>query len=247
MRAISRREMIASTTAALTGSITVGTANATPAKKDVPGFIVFNQNVGSLPPFQAEAMCERVKQRFIESQEWIDFRAKFPNWNFLMVPIRKHVSYVEIYCEDEGQRKEIESVIMYTGVDTDPELIKDTPELRKRARDYVRVMLGAPVIVVELTDEQIDECFKITINAIHEACINIKKFTLFDAAIGQDENFLMEGVLAHATVVFAQIRRMFFNSSFADENASSPELLHKDGQDRLNNWTGKLYPQRETA
>jgi hypothetical protein len=238
-----RREMFASTIAALVCGTNKAVAE-TPVRKDVPGFIVIHQHVGSLPPTTAEAMCERVKKRFTESPEWLEFKEKFPNWNFLMLPVRDHESYIEIYCEDEGGRKAIESIIMYTGVEVDPVLIEDTPELRQRAKDYVRIMLGAPAVTVELDDGQIDLCFETALKAIHNACHNIKEFTLLDAAIGQDQQFLMDGVLAYATIILSRMRAL--NSQhIAADNLGSPQFLYKEGKDQLDNWKSRLYPQRQ--
>ena len=222
-------------TAGMMGAALPVLAHGTPKKKDSPGFIVINQCVGAMPPHQAEAMCNRVKDHFCSSKEWVEFHEKYPNWNFILQPVRDSDSYVEIYHDDEGQRKEVQSVVVEC-LEQEPQMIEDTAELRKRAKEYVLLMLGAPVAKIELTDGQLDFCYDSALNKLQHAYARRKYFTLLDSARAQDENFLIDGVLAHAMIVLGRIR----THSGCDPEARN---LLLEGEENLNIWQSRLTPE----
>jgi hypothetical protein len=211
-----------------------------PGKDYPPGFIAIHQNVGKLPPFRAEAFCERVKDKFCKSQEWLDFKKKYPNWNFILQPTREYESYVEIYHDDGKHREEVTSVVVKCFSDT-AEVLQDTPDLRRRANEYTLLMLGAPVVSVELTEDHLRFCYEHSFNTLRDAFSRKKHFTLLDSARAQDDNFLFEGMLAHATVILARIRMQ--NGVPEDGRAHmNAKELYEDGMEKLRKWKRWLNP-----
>src|SRR4051812_2781267 len=53
-----------------------------------PGFIVIHQNVGNLECHKAEMFCDRVKDNFTKSKQWLEFKESYPGWNFILLPSR---------------------------------------------------------------------------------------------------------------------------------------------------------------
>ncbi len=242
---INRREALKSIgTVGLVVGLPAAAVAATPtAKKDAPGFIVVHQDVGRLPPHKAQVFCEKVKEQFCNTEEWKEFKERFPNWNFILQPTREFDSYVEIYHEDEGQRQEVQNILVEC-LSEDAQIIEDTPELRKQVKDYVLLMLGAPVIKLEFTEDQLNFCYEHSLMAIREAFSRKKYFNLLDSARAQDTNFLCEGALAHATIMLARIRMQQGLPPGPDGKFLDPQALYEEGKERLASWREWLNPDK---
>lgn len=209
-----------------------------------PGFIIIHQNVGSLPPANAEMFCERVKDKFINSKEWLEFKKKFPNWNFVLLPSRTEESYVEVFHEEDGQRKEVIGVIASIINDEEPPL-PDTPELKKKVIDYILMMCGAPVLKLEFTEDQLDFCYIHTLNQVHDYHRRVKKFTFTESYRAQSVAFLCAGALAHAKVILGRIRQHQYIPD--DSLFLHPDDLYNEGKLELTAWKNQLSHQEEKS
>lgn len=199
-----------------------------------PGFVVLHQNIGSLPPYNAEAFCERVKDKFTKTKEWLEFKAMFPNWNFLLVPSRTEESRVEVYHEDDCERKKVIGEIVQR-VTNEDQPIQDSEKLRNRVKDYVKLMLGAPVVKLEFTEDQLDFCYEHSLNIIHDAASMKKRYTMTDSYFAQSEDFLQAGALAHAMIILARIR---MHQAMPKDTPAylEPRDMYEEGVKRLANW-----------
>jgi hypothetical protein len=207
-----------------------------------PGFIVVNQFIGQLPPYKAEAFCERIKDKFTKSEDWLKFKEKYPNWNFLLIPTRTQESFVQIFHEDENHRKEVRNQIVQIVTEEDPP-IQDTEELHKKVIDYILLMLGAPVIKVELTQDQLDFCYKHALNTIHDYHARVRQHTITDSYLCQSEDFFCEGALAHAMVILARIRME--NGVPKEGTHLTAQDLYKEGKERLEEWKNRISHRSE--
>ncbi len=208
-----------------------------------PGFIVIHQNVGNMPPANAEMFCERVKDKFTKSDEWLEFKKKFPNWSFVLLPSRTEESYVEVFHEEDGERKQVIGVIASMITDQEPPL-EDTPELKKRVIDYILMMFGAPVVKLEFTDDQLDFCYTHTLNQIHDYHHRVRKFTFTESYRAQSVGFLCAGALAHAKVMLGRIRQQ---QNVPDDGHIHlhPNDLYNEGKLELTAWRNQLAHHEE--
>lgn len=196
-------------------------------KNQQPGFIVIHQNVGSLPPQKAEALCERVKNYFTNSKHWIDFKQKFPHWNFVLLPNREGKSFVEVFHENAGERKEIISEMASRNDKNKTPALEDTPELAEKVKNYVLLMLGAPAVAVALTESVLDFCYKHPLNIINDYGAKFLRHNFTHCyLLTQNEDFLCEGSLAHAMVIWGRTKV----SSF----------LYTEGKEKLDKWKSTL-------
>lgn len=208
-----------------------------------PGFIVIHQHIGSLAPHKAEAFCERVKDHFTKSKEWLDFKAKNPNWSFVLLPSRTEESFVEVFHEDAGVRKNVISEIAKIVLEKEPP-IQDSPELRRRIKDYILLMLGAPVVKLEFTEDQLNFCYEHTLNLIHDYHTRVKRFSMTESYRAQSEDFLQRGAYAHAMVILGRIR-MQQNVPQDGRTHLPAEDLYNEGKETLAEWKAWLVPGEE--
>jgi hypothetical protein len=210
-------------------------------EKSDPGFIVIHQNVGSLPPYAAEAYCLRVKEQFTKGQEWLDFKKKYPNWSFLLLPTNENDSWVEVFHKDDKHREEVGNLIVQKLNNEPPQLLQDSSSLYEKARNYVYTMLGAPVVKVELTLDQLTFCYKHSLNTMADAYNKKKEHTYLDHAHSTNEDFFFSGVLAHAKIILGRIR-MSQDVPADGRTHLTGEQLYQEGKADLNKWKEELGP-----
>lgn len=106
-------------------------------------------------------------------------------------------------------------------------LMDEREKFKKQVFDYVLMMLGAPVVKIELDQGQLDLCFNSTIDEIRRS--NLKTIS---------KVFIQEGVLARASLMLATIRYMWKR----DESISR---LVADAHGLLYEWRNKLENYRQ--
>lgn len=207
-----------------------------PVVPKLEGFIVFFVNVGSLPPFKAEAFIERLKDQWKKGESshvYLQGRSLVSNWQTIWIPSRTQETHAEFYPVNgekdvEGKLKQIEGFLLdyedkasHSGTEVD---IDDLP-LRLRTIDYVMLMLGAPVKHVDQSQvacayNNVVEHVKNTGNAVNSMYLT--------------EQFVKEGTLAFAKM-FVGRRRMKGAEAWDNELA-----VYEEGRDGVRDWTEKL-------
>lgn len=221
--------------AALAGFFGLGVANqAVAATAIVPpkleGFITFYVNVGSLPPFKAEAFIDRLKDQW-KKNEKPDSLIK--NWQTLWIPTRTEDTHTEFYpvngqIDAEGKLKQIEGYLLdYEDKESHSgaEVRVNDPLLRMRVIDYVMLMLGAPVknidrFLVALAYDNVFEHIITTGNAAN--------------SIHLTESFIQEGTLAFGKMF---VGRKGIKDQCGSDNALA---LYEEGRDEVADWTHRL-------
>lgn len=191
-------------------------AGSTPKKEK--GILCFYINVGQLPPYKAEAFMERYKEKFLKdgevSKRFITF------W----IPTRTQPTRVEIL--PVGNLAEAQLV---AGNLKGPDQIKGlpfTPPDKKETKDYILLMLVAPVVKIELDEGQIDLCYDMAANTFNAADFN----SLTDGLLQEKFRQL---VLARATIVLGMIRSRYKNPPGPEGviTLDGPELVETGKQD----------------
>lgn len=193
-----------------------------------PGFIVIHQYVGNLPTEKAEAFCAKVRDHFTQGKDWEDFKEKYPNWNFVLIPSRTEESRIEVFHENETERKNIISEIANRNSTCESPL-KDSPELEKQVKNYVTMMLGN----VKVSEATLDFCYRHCLNIINDYHLRRFHYTLTYSHLAQNANFLCEGALAHAMIIVSR--------TLTEES----EFLYKEGKEKLEIWKKQLSPNEE--
>lgn len=222
--------------AALAGFFGLGVASqATAATAIVPqrkleGFIVLFVNVGSLPPFKAEAFIERLKDKCKKSDN--DLTA---NWETIWIPSRTEETHAEFYPVNgqkdvEGRLKQVEGWLLeYEDKESHSgaAVRVNDPLLRLRTIDYVMLHLGAPAINVDRFTVALayDNVFEHVISTGNAA--NSMYLT---------EQFVKEGTLAFAKMFLGRQEMRI-----TDPQRNDNELaLYEEGRDEVAAWTERL-------
>lgn len=208
-----------------------------------PGFIVIHQNVGNLSPQKADAFCERVRDYFTNSKQWRDFKEKYPHWSFILLPSRTEESYVEVFHEGAEEREMIASEIVTRNSLAEIPL-QDSPGLEGRVKQYILMMLGAPVVNVELSETALYFCYKHSLNIIHDHHARALKETSTHSYRAQSEDFLCAGALAHAMMILGRIRMQ--NGVPNDGRVHlDPQQLYDEGKEKLTAWKASLEIKKD--
>ena len=194
---MNRREVFASIAA---GVIPV-TASASPSlnKNKNDNFMVINLYVGRFSHNKVEAFANRIGEKFKKM-----IKEKGLNYHVIVNPSRTEPTSIEFHTTDPNAANDFYTYLISLNVE--PEIIKDTPELRKEILDSVKILLGAPVKHLEITDEQLNLCFDNAHNDIAEYFSNYTEFHFHDAIRANNVGFLKNGVLAYATMCLALCR-----------------------------------------
>lgn len=204
-----------------------------------PGFIIIHQYVGNMSPLHADSFCQMIKARFTESKEFLEFKEKFPNWNFALLPSKTESSYVEVYHEEDGERENVMGEIANL-VQSETMLVKDTIELKNQAIDYALMMLGAPVVKIELDQSQLDFCYMHSVNLMNDAALRNKKYNLTDSYFVNKKDILFEGVLAHAMHMLENVRKSEPVPEDAQDITKFRNENLRESAQRLKDWRGYL-------
>ncbi len=166
------------------------------ANSGVKGFVLFRINVGSLSPLRAEVFIERLKDKL----------KKIDGWEYIFQPFRPNGDYCEssttqVFLVDKnGNKEEVMPSLVDFGSNF-PEFVL-TDEIRDKVADYVLLMLGAPVIKVELTREEIDSCIDETYDDIK--CYDKRINALSVRGVG----LLKKGALARVRIIWGPANPM---------------------------------------
>lgn len=176
------------------------------------GIIVFTMNVGNLPPFKAEAWIERVKDKFLKN-------TAHHEWQYIFLPVREQETKVEIFsfekCDYTEPVKVLRSEVPFV-----------VPS-KESVKDYVLLMLGEPVVKVELDDTQLEFAYnttKETFDRVSEA-----KGTVLMNFEGLGDELFKQMVYARAMIMLGHIRRKFTTDNADWKGASS--LYKLDGEE----------------
>jgi hypothetical protein len=121
----------------------LGTVNAVADIKEVKdrktkGFIVLTLNVGMLPPFKAEAFCERTKKHWKES----DTRRALDEWEIVVMPVRPpQETKIEFFPLDNlpiSNNVKLSAEKLLPKYDNEPFVLPD----KQKVQDHVLLMLG---------------------------------------------------------------------------------------------------------
>jgi hypothetical protein len=207
-----------------------GVATATPiVPRKLEGFIVFFVDVGSLPPFKAEAFINRLKDKWKKSDLTV-------NWETIWIPSRTQETHAEFYPvngkkDAEGRLQQIEGFLLdytddvsHSGAAVDI----DDPLLNLRVVDYVMLMLGAPMYYI---DQNQVEC------AYTNVVEHVKTTGNATNSIFLTENFVREGTLAFAKMFIGRIRIQGDGCVAGSDMALA---LYEEGRDEVTAWTSKL-------
>lgn len=202
---------------------------AEPVEKKTKGLLIHYINVGQLPPFKAEAFIERWKDRI----EKTGVREKLRDWEFMYIPTRTDDSrIVVLYLDPQAEA--------FNYKDLEPANSKDFvyPEFAE-CKDYTLLMLGAPVLQIELDDDQLKSCYDLARTAIEEA-IETKGFTILENP-GTLKNTLHGLMLARAKMVLGMVRNKFvpLACDFGTFNLSAADL-RKEGREELLEYEDRL-------
>jgi hypothetical protein len=198
-------------------------------KQDVPnkkGIIVFTMNVGNLPPLKAEAYIERIKDQFRKSgnpQDWQD-------WQHIFMPVRHQETKVEIFsfekCDYIEPMKVLGAVVPFVAPS------------KESVKDYVLLMLGAPVVKVELDDTQLEFAYNSTKEAfahVSEAKGSVlMKFEGSRPWAGLGDEIFKQMVYARAMIMLGHIRGKYISLPGSGGNiVMDGETLREEGNTLL--------------
>jgi hypothetical protein len=165
-----------------------------PKKK---GLIVFTINVGQLSPQKAEAFIDRMKERFIKE----DTRKTFDEWEFIFMPVRVQDTKVEFISYDQNAQLEAQ------------ELLRDETEFiapdKAKVKDYALLMLGAPVVKIELDEQQLDMCYEMT-NELFKRLAQSKGAIALNCE-GLGDEIFKQMTYARAMIMLGHVRRKLRN------------------------------------
>ncbi len=202
------------------GSAAVDTA---PKKR---GFLCHRLDVGQLPPYKAEAFCERMKDAWRKLEYLKDY-------DIVVIPVRPGCSMsgaITIFDFEHG--------CMGDTMMPEPEL--EIPEVevefkapdKDKAKDYVLLMLGAPVVKIELDVQQLDAAYEST-KIQFESYATAKKLGSINGAI--DEAF-KDIMLAKAMIMLGHVRNKWKTSTEAVLAVVDGKDLIEEGQNKIIYW-----------
>jgi hypothetical protein len=121
--------------------------------------VVYQVDVLNLPPIKAEAFLERLRDHLKPQTE------KFAEVGTIVIPVRNQGSRIYVYALTEDSLEEVKPMVLSHGklIDIHEE---DTPE---SVSDYVKLMLGAPVISLDqdkldAIEYYVDKAFQYDVN-----------------------------------------------------------------------------------
>jgi hypothetical protein len=207
---MNKREFLTTGLAGLVGSMFGGTANAA-SPQSMQGIVVYTLDVGSLPPYKAEAFIDRLKDKLSkEKNVWGE------GWGFVIQPVRPpQETKVEIFRINASDSE-------YTRVKGEilggSELLKGAmPKFgqqevyKDQVKDYVLMMLGAPVVKIELDDQQLDLCYEATVFDMNNYAV-YKGLAGIEALPIVGHSILRDGALARAKIMLGRIRNQLAGS-----------------------------------
>ena len=156
---MNRRESFTAFGASVAGvlGLTAAAKGDTTLHATTKGFVVVTQEVGNLPPFKAEAFVERIKDRMVKARESNGLDSR---WQIIVQPTREYgAGKVEVFVVDkDADIKPVEKLIFDTKQDRlfpHNRVAEYAEEELQLIRDYVHLMMGAPVIETSCIDRLI--------------------------------------------------------------------------------------------
>ena len=212
---------------------------ATPVVPKLEGFVVLFINVGNLPPAKAEDYIEKTRERWNKTDRHPDL---IKSWQTIWIPTRTQETHAEFYPingpkDAEGRLKQLEGLILdYTDAEshTGAEIDLDDPQVKARAIDFALLMLGAPILKIELDQQQLDACFATVVCHIKNTGNAINSVYL-------TETFLNDGVLAFTKMMLGRVRSKWINLPGPTNNSivDGPTLIEEARED-IDRWLTKL-------
>lgn len=217
----------------LFGTPAVATAHVIPNAAPKPGnesVMTIYVNVGLLSPQRAEAYIKRLKDNLGPAPQ---------GWHRYFFPVRPpQQTRVEVTYLNGEPKREVQRVV---------EIIENTKRIQpakldqprppefwakdsKETCDYILLMLGAPIVKVELDQQQLDLCYVTALNVLNEHFYNHYGFTASDA-VSFPHDFHRDLAIGFATTMLGRIR----SKCQLDKNypiLDGPSL-YKDGKDRI--------------
>lgn len=154
-------------------------------RERLKGIVVYQVDVLSLPPIKAEAFLERVRDN-VKKQA----AEKFAQWGIIVTPVRNQGNRVFVYSLNGTDLEEIKPVILDHGKFMNIH-DQETPE---SITEYVKIMLGAPVLKVA---ESVIDCIEHYVERAFEYDVNHKQqFVLEEVQewVEQDDNGTLRAV-----------------------------------------------------
>ncbi len=174
----------------------LGAVNTSYQAPKTKGFLIVYLNVGCLSPFNAEAFVEKWKKRLLDKKTLND-------WELIIIPVRPpQETKIEFFAEGSKipPLKAQELFPKYNEVDF------VIPE-KQTTLDYILLMLGAPVVKIELDQRHLDLAYDET-KAIFEQVGQIKGLGVLNKdGCGQEQFKKM--ALARAKVMLGYVRRKY--------------------------------------
>ncbi len=209
----------------LFGVPAVASAAPSPAPiKSGGGVIVFHIGVGALPPFKAEAMIARIKEKMGPDPE---------GWQRYFLPVRPpQESKVEVFFNDHHKgeaEKIVQEIVAAHFLPNKDDAYWE--KLEKETKNYVLLMLGAPVIKIELDESQLQLCWKKACGWMDELLLETQKCSVYHVG-GPPEDLIKDLTLGYATVILGRIRSMY-QSPPGGPVALDGNQLVQDGKTRI--------------
>lgn len=188
--------------------------------KSVEGFLVVNLYVGRLPPVRAEAFVLETSKKLRDNFD----KRGLKKWEVIVHADRVYATNVEVYTRNPaGAMEELKPVYV--------DFFEERPKLQEifdQVQEYVLLMLGAPVIKIELTAEQLKFCIRLVVDIIDAH----KPNGLLPAPVYI--YLVREGALAHAKIILGRIR------SKSLPGLNDGETLLSEGQEEYHDWLGRV-------
>ncbi len=178
-------------------------ASAAPVvqQKMTDGVLSFYIDVGTMSPAKVEAFMGRVKAAFAAKAT--------PGWARVFTPTREGPTRVE--AQFPGQNKgEAEKIItdlknFHFG---EAKPIDYWPALKEKTKQYILLVLGAPVVKVELDDQQLDLCFTETVWRFDHISMNEVGVSMI-LEVDPPAHLIKEASLARAMIVLGRVRSKY--------------------------------------
>lgn len=196
------------------------------------GVMVITVWIGQLPPYKAEAFVERLKDRFKESMK----KHGLIKWETYWLPDRGNANDIELYVRDEGQIKKLEPLYL--------DFFSERPtreDIFEPAKEFVLLMLGAPVVSIELDERQLDLCVNEAIDALEAHYPNAL------LPEGMYTRLAKDGALALAKTMLGRIRSKFSHyPGPCHEICLDGETLLAEGKEGWDRFISAVRPDRFT-
>lgn len=169
-------------------------------KESKKGFIVYYVNVGYIPFAKVESFVERVKDHWTKT----DIRKALDDWELMIIPVRPpQETKIEIFSvvgeSETVDYLNVKKLMKYE--DGEPFVAPN----KKLVEDYILIMLGGPVVKVELNQQQLDFAYDITL-IIFENIAKVKGLIALNMN-GTAHEIFQKMALARAKIILGNIRR----------------------------------------